>query len=119
MSALEAALQSRLLLEAPKQIPTLRLFRRQVMAGRIDGRFMRAGIKGQADVYGFFKGGIAIELELKAERGAARDDQVAWRNFCTMWSIMHLQLRALPREEPEATVKRWIDEIRMLRMTTR
>ena len=119
MSELEAALQSRLLLEAPKQIPDLRLFRRQIMAGRIEGRFMRAGIAGQADIYGFFKGGVAIELELKALRGKAHAEQIAWRNFCLAWGIMHLQPRALRGEEQEATVVRWSEEIRRVRAAWR
>ena len=119
MSELETALQSRLLLEAPKQISDLRLFRRQIMAGRIEGRFMRAGIKGQADLYGFFKGGIDIELELKAERGEAGKRQIAWREFCLAWGIMHLQPRALRGEEQETTVARWIEEIRRARAAWR
>lgn len=85
------------------------------MAGRIDGRFMSAGLAGQADLYGFFKGGFAIEIELKAARGKARDAQIVWASFCKMWSIPHLPLRGLRGEDPEATVARWIETIKSVR----
>jgi len=111
VSALENALQSRLLLEAPKQIADLRLFRRQIMAGRIEGRFMRAGIVGQADLHGYFRGGIAIELELKALRGRHAVEQIAWSKFCVEWGVIYLKLQAGKLETPEVTVDRWLTEI--------
>ena len=108
---LESTYQSRLLLDAPKRLPDLRLFRRQIMAGTIDGRRMRAGVKGQADVYGFWRGGRVVELELKSLTGASTPEQKTWREFCVTWGVQHHVLKPLTGESIAETVTRWLDVI--------
>lgn len=106
----ERELQAALLLAAPRRIPTLRLFRRNVATVKIDGRTVRAGIKGQADLYGYFRGGLGIELELKAF-GRLSPEQLQWQAFCKEWGIPHLVLRAREGESVGETVERWCSEI--------
>ena len=108
---LESTYQSRLLLEAPKTLPDLRLFRRQIMSGVIDGRRMSAGIAGQSDVYGFWRGGRAVELELKGPTGNPTPAQKVWREFCLAWGIPHLVLKPQRGESVDETVGRWLREI--------
>jgi hypothetical protein len=108
-------LQPAFLLEAPKRIPDLRLFRRNVLAVRIENRGMRAGIKGQADLYGFWKGGRPIELELKAAHRHQRPEQKVWAEWCHAWGVPYLLLKARPEETLEETVSRWCSEVEALR----
>lgn len=101
---------------APFALPTLRIFRRQVLhveaVGR-DGRRFRvaAAAKGQCDAYALVRGGRCIEIEAKAVRGKLRPAQEAWRDWCRAWEIPWLMLQALPREHPNDTVVRWLEEL--------
>ena len=113
---LEGDLKSALLLAAPRELPTLRLFTRQVMRVKLHEpeRTVAVGIKGQCDLYGLARGGLHIELELKTATGLLSKNQVAWRAFCERWAVPHLVLRAKAAESVEETVKRWCGEIRWL-----
>lgn len=107
----EAELQAAFLLAAPSRIPSLRLFRRNTGTVRIGPRVVRFGVPGMSDLYGYFKGGRAIELELKAASGHMTPEQEAWRAFCEGWGVTHLVLKAKKEESVEETVGRWCDEI--------
>ncbi|MDB4946218.1 MAG: hypothetical protein JWP97_5752 [Labilithrix sp.] len=100
----------------PAALPDLRVFRRNV--GRFktfDGdRVVHIGIAGQADAYAIGRGGIHVELEGKAARGALMKRQVAWRAWCERWRIPYLVLRARRGETPDETVTRWLEELRRL-----
>lgn len=118
--------------------PRVRLFRRQVIdktvqdvhSGRVHQ--VKAGIKGQADVYGFIKtfvpvhttSGVKIagythdpsiavpfEVEFKAERTRVSAEQERWKEFCAEWGIPHLILRARIGESQEQTLTRWNSEL--------
>lgn len=112
--SLESQLQAALLLAAPARIPELRLFRRNVATVQVQGRTIKAGIRGQADIYGYFRGGRAIELELKGPTTRMTPEQEAWQAFCRGWGIPHLVLRARKGESVEETVTRWCEEIASL-----
>lgn len=112
MNPIESELQAALLLAAPHAIPHLRLFRRNVGVARFGEHKVKFGIKGQSDIYGVFRGGQIIELELKAADGRLSKEQIAWREFCLVWGIPHLVLRALDQESKTDTVTRWLREIR-------
>jgi hypothetical protein len=107
----ELRAQALLLLEAPRLLPNLRLFRRNVGASKAiyNGveRFVRFGIKGQCDIWGTFKGGQHIELELKARNGRLSEEQEAWRDFCRSWDVPWLLLQEKRSETPEQCVVRW------------
>jgi hypothetical protein len=111
----ESKTQSLLLLRAPSAIPKLRLFRRNVGAGKLDsGIFVRFNIKGQCDVFGLFQGGRHIELELKAKRSLSPEQEV-WRDWCIQWGVPWLCLCAARGETDDQTVERWIFEIQKLK----
>ena len=111
LTMLESAYQDHLLLLAPARLPQLRLFRRNVAKVRIKGRVVRFAIAGQCDLYGIFKRGMHVELELKGPRGVLEPDQESWRDFCFAWGVPWLLLKARKEESVEGCVERWIGEI--------
>jgi hypothetical protein len=107
----EATLQTALLLTAPEAIPNLRLFRRNVGVTKLDDRVIRFGVAGMADLWGYWRGGSGIEVELKTATGSLSTDQKRWQAFCHEWGVPHIVLKAQKDETVEETVKRWCDEI--------
>lgn len=79
---------------------------------RVDGRVMRAGVRGQADLYGIWRGGRHLEIELKAAGGRLSPEQEAWRAWCLVWDVPYLLLEAERGESVGDTVGRWIERIR-------
>jgi hypothetical protein len=111
----EITLQGLLLLRAPFALPELRLFRRNVGGGRLQGgHVVKFGIKGQCDLYGLVRGGRHLEIELKASAGELSDKQEAWRTFCDGWGVPWVALYEYPNETKEETVERWIAILRTL-----
>ena len=117
---IESDYQRLLLLEAPKRLPHVRLFRRNVGAVKAavgaDGaaRWTRFGIPGQSDLWAVVRGGYIIEIEIKGLAGSLSPVQRAWRDFCLGWGVPWLLLKPLKGEAPEATVARWIGDIERL-----
>jgi len=101
-----------LLIRAPYVIPTLRLFRRQIMVARRGDRVMRAGVPGQADLYGYVQGGRCVEIELKGVDGRQSDEQRAWQAFCASWGVPYVLLRATRGEARRQTIERWCGELK-------
>jgi hypothetical protein len=73
---------------------------------------LRSGVAGQSDVWILVKGGRHIEVEAKAARGVMREAQERWKEFCGVWGVDHLIVRAKKGETPEETVDRWVEELR-------
>ena len=109
----ETTLQLALLLAAPRALPNLRLYRRNVGSARAlrTGQVVQYGLEGQADLYALVRGGRHVEIELKAARGVLSPAQESWRNWCIAWGIPHVVLKAENGETVEQTVKRWCDEL--------
>lgn len=101
---------------APKALPAVRVFRRNIIrrSVEIDGRKVHLvnGIPGQGDAYALVQGGRHIEIETKAAKGAMREAQERWREFCASWGVAYVMLRARKGEAPAATVARWCEELR-------
>lgn len=98
----------------PMAVQTLpvRLFRRQIMLAKSDdGRVLKAGVKGQADIWGFTLEGRHIEIEAKAAGGRLTPDQAAWRAFCETTGVVYLLAQARPHEPPDTTCLRWVREL--------
>jgi hypothetical protein len=110
----EGQLKNLLLLAAPREIPNLRLFRRNISVVHIGDRTVRHGIKGQADLVGYVVGGRVIEIELKSESGVLSREQRAWACWCETWGVPHVVLRAAANESAENTIARWIAQLRQL-----
>jgi hypothetical protein len=117
---LESDYAAALLLAAPRALPDLRLFKRQVMlvqvpgAGRGPARSVRVGVPGQADLYGITRASLHVELELKTLSGVLSPDQRAWGAWCAAWGVPYTCLRPLRGESLEGTVARWCTEIATL-----
>jgi len=109
--SLESTLQAALLLAAPERLPNVRLFRRNIVKVRIEDRLVRAGIKGQCDLYAITRGGRHIEVELKGVNTPTSADQRTWRAWCIEWEVPHVVLRAKKNETTEETVERWCLEL--------
>lgn len=99
----------------PYKIPTLRLFVRPIVNSEVtrNGKtfHVRAGIKGQCDLYGIVEGGGHIELELKAAKGRLSPEQETWMALMRRMGVPCLVLKSEKDETPEETVNRWISEI--------
>ena len=102
--------------ECAYALPHVRLFRRNIVNQQVErgGRHFhaKAGEKGQADAYALVEGGLHVEIEAKAAKGRLRDEQEGWRARMLAMRVPYLILRILPGEHPDATVERWIGELR-------
>lgn len=102
--------------EAPKALPDLRVFRRNIInrVVMIEGRKVHLvnGIPGQGDAYALVRGGRHVEIETKVAKGRMREAQERWRDFCASWGVPHLVMQARKDEPADATVARWIEELR-------
>lgn len=97
------------------QILPVRLFRRQIMLAKSDdGRVMKAGVKGQADIWGFTLEGRHIEIEAKAASGRLTPDQAAWRAFCETTGVVYMLAQAERDERPDTTCTRWVNQLAAL-----
>lgn len=115
----ERSLQNLLRVRLTQEIPAVRAFVRSVGVFELeDGRVFKAGLKGQCDLYAVARGGLHLEIELKAEKGRLSKEQMAWRDFCREWGVPWLLLQPTRGETVEATLARWIDEVRDLLMTS-
>lgn len=103
----------KLLQAAPYALPNMRLFRRVVVNVEAKQGFrVRAGVKGQCDIYAIARGGRILEVETKARRGVLSPAQLAWQAFCLGWGVPHIVLIEKRGETPDETVNRWLGEIR-------
>lgn len=112
----ELDLQASFLEAVPYAFPDARAFRRQIVNGKMErGYHVRAGVKGQADVYVYIRGGRVVEVELKhrnlSRSKSTRAAQRAWRKYCEDFQIPYLVLRSIANEAPADTVNRWVREL--------
>ena len=109
---LESDYMHALLVRAPREFPAVSLFRRNVGAVRLEGRYFRAGIEGQADLYGIGRGGRHYEIECKRFTGLS-PAQKRWREWCAERKVPWLMLRVQIGELPAQTIERWVGELRL------
>lgn len=116
----ESDLMRAFLAEATERFPKLRLFRRNVVAAQLGDRFVRAGVRGQADIYGFLNRlqgpALPLEIEIKSATGRLTKDQETWRSFCERWGVPYLLLIESPTETASQTVDRWCLLLKQLLM---
>lgn len=108
----ESQLQGSLLLTAPRELPDLRLFRRNVGKAKLHGHVVHFALPGQCDLYGLRRGGGHIEIELKAYGKSLSPEQREWQHWCQEWGVPHLVLKGRQEETVKETVERWCLEIR-------
>lgn len=111
----EITLQGLFLLKLPYEIPTLRLFRRNIGGARMKGgHVVMFGIKGQCDTYAICDHGRHIEVELKALHGRLNPNQKVWRKWCLDHHVPYMLAVEGKGETHEQTVDRWVEELRAL-----
>lgn len=96
-----------------KKFLDVRLFIRNVAKMQIEDRFIRAGIKGQADVWGhLFRDPypMPLEIELKNVNTSDTDEQKAWRAYCEERRVPYLYMRAKKGDTPAQVIAEWIRE---------
>lgn len=83
-----------ILLAIPERFPGSRAWRNNAVVAAIDGRVIRAGIKGQADITGIAApSGRRIEIEVKAGRDRMRPEQAAFREAVLAAGGIHVIAR--------------------------
>jgi hypothetical protein len=92
----ESDLQQAILREFGSR-PDLRIWRANVIAARTrDGRVVRAGIKGQADISGIMlPTGRRVEIEVKGAGGTLTREQERWRDMIRTFGGAHCVARSL------------------------
>lgn len=70
----------------------IRVFKRQVGKFKIIDkkgitRWIKVGEVGQCDLYGWFKGGKAFEIEVKVENDVLKEEQKKWRDICINMNV--------------------------------
>jgi hypothetical protein len=89
----------------------VRLFIRNVAMMEIEDRHIRAGIKGQADVWGhLFRAPypMPLEIELKNVNTHDSDEQLAWRAYCEKRKVPYLYMRAKKGDTPAQVIADWV-----------
>ncbi len=104
----------------------VRLFRRNIIDKTVQDihtsriHQVKAGIVGQADVYGYVKcntvsqHAIPLEIEFKAAGGKLSDEQLHWEEWCKQWGIVHTRMVAQATETDLQLILRWTSELNKL-----
>jgi len=73
----------------------LRLFRRNVGAVKVGGRFVRFSEAGQSDVTGFLSTGKTVEIECKTAKGKMTLEQLCWQETCRRFNCAVYTVRSV------------------------
>ena len=76
--------------------PNSRIFKRNVGAVKIDNRWIKFGVRGQADLWGWIVVNdrpIHLEIEVKVKRDELKPDQEHWKNLCIENRIIYAVCR--------------------------
>lgn len=74
--------------------PRLRIWRANVLVAKDrNGRVIRAGVKGQADISGILMGGRRIEIEVKTATGQQRPEQKKWQAMIERFGGLYVLAR--------------------------
>lgn len=95
------------------EIRDVRLFIRNIATLEIEDRVIKAGVKGQADAWGWlFRSPypVPLEIELKNVKTPQSPHQKAWAAYCQAKSVPYLLLRARKGETPPEIIARWVRE---------
>ena len=92
----EADLQAAILHEFGSR-PDIRLWRANVLVARTkDGRVVKAGVKGQADLSGLWlPDGQRIEIEVKSPSGRQSQEQKRWQAMILRFGGIYVTARSL------------------------
>lgn len=60
-----------------------------------DGRFVRYGFLGSADITGVLKGGYRVEIEVKTGKAKQQENQKIFEKNMKMWGAIYLVVRSV------------------------
>jgi hypothetical protein len=88
-AATEQEFQGAYWVAIPRVLPVL--FHRQITGRHRQARggWMRGAPRGAADLSGWARGGLRIELEFKYADGPLTREQERWRSVCLGWGVVH------------------------------
>jgi hypothetical protein len=90
----------------PRVCPVI-LFRQITGAHKQEGGgWMRGMPKGAADLGGFARGGLSVQIEAKLGSGRPSAEQKRWRAVCQSWGAVHLFAHANATDPTAAQVLR-------------
>ena len=92
--ASEKALQNEILRTFGTR-PGFRIWRQNCGAARIDGRVVRFGIPGQADLTGILPDGRRLEVEVKSPIGRQSRQQRAFQNMIGKFNGVYVLARSI------------------------
>ena len=81
------------ILRAFGTLPQLRIWRANVGVARIDGRIVRFGVPGQADLTGILPDGRRLEIEVKSATGRQTPDQQAFGRMIERFNGVYILAR--------------------------
>ena len=100
---LEDEIQAEILLGIGKDFSdSIRAWRNNTGSLKIDNRFVRFGLKGQADISGIMEGGPRLEIEVKTSKGVQSQAQKDYDQMITKFGGIYLLARDYE------TVKRYL-----------
>ena len=100
---LEDEIQAEILLGIGKDFSdSIRAWRNNTGSLKIDNRFVRFGLKGQADISGIMEGGRRLEIEVKTSKGVQSQAQKDYDQMITKFGGIYLLARDYE------TVKRYL-----------
>lgn len=92
----------------------VRLFIRNIATIEFEDRVIKAGVKGQADVWGWLFTTsrslfpIPLEIELKNVKTPQNPHQKAWEDYCLTHHVPYLLLRAHKGATSSEVIERWV-----------
>ena len=73
----------------------LRIWRQNTGVARHNGRVVRYGIPGQADLSGILAGGVRLEIEVKTVKGRQSDAQKNWQKMIEKYGGVYILARSV------------------------
>jgi len=67
----------------------------------VDGRPIKFGIPGGADIHGWLMGGRALEVEAKVGRDTLRDGQPAFRATAERFGVLYIEAHAASKSDAD------------------
>lgn len=85
--------------------PWLRIWRQNTGGAVLNGRFVRFGLPGQADITGILPGGRRLEIECKTRRGRQSKNQKNFQRMIEKFGGIYILARSAA--EVEYALKNW------------
>lgn len=79
-----------------------------------DGRMVRFGLAGAADLHGYVAGGRGFEIEAKTQTGKLDEQQLAWAERCRKLKVPWLMVHAGSEQELDtaaASAANWVADL--------